>query len=69
MTFADGNAEGPWGKLSLTSDGELSGWMKVPAVGTSTLPFIVNMSGRSQDNVVKGAVSNRCTGSFTMRKQ
>ena len=57
------------GKLSLTSDGELSGWMKVPAVGTSTLPFIVNMSGRSQDNVVKGAVSNRCTGSFTMRKQ
>ena len=69
VTFANGNAEGPWGKLSLTSDGELSGWMKVPAVGTSTLPFIVNMSGRGQDNVVKGAVSNRCTGSFTMRKQ
>jgi hypothetical protein len=69
VTFANGNAEGPWGKLSLTSDGELSGWMKVPAMGASTLPFIVNMAGRSENNVVKGAVSNRCTGSFTMRKQ
>jgi hypothetical protein len=69
VTFTNGNAEGPWGKLNLTSDGELSGWMKVPAMGTSTLPFIVNISGRLQDNVVKGIVSNRCTGSFTMRKQ
>jgi hypothetical protein len=69
VTFANGKAEGPWGKLSLTSEGELSGWMKVPAMGTSTLPFIVNMSGRLEDNVVKGTISNRCTGSFTMRKQ
>ncbi|HEY1230475.1 MAG TPA: hypothetical protein VGF26_24465, partial [Ramlibacter sp.] len=69
VTFVNGNAEGPWGKLSLTGDGEMSGWMKVPAVGASTLPFIVNISGRLEDNVVKGVVSNRCTGSFTMRKQ
>jgi hypothetical protein len=69
VTFVNGNAEGPWGKLSLTGDGEMSGWMKVPAVGTSTLPFIVNISGRLEDTVVKGTVSNRCTGSFTMRKQ
>jgi len=69
VTFANGNAEGPWGKLSLTRDGQLSGWMKVPAMGTSTLPFIVNMTGRSQDNAVEGTVSNRCTGSFTMTKR
>lgn len=68
VTFANGSAEGPWGKLVLTSDGELSGWMKVPSMGTSTLPFIVNVSGRTEDNVVKGTVSNRCTGSFTMRR-
>lgn len=40
-----------------------------PALGTSTLPFIVNLAGRSEDSVVKGRVSNRCTGSFAMRKQ
>jgi hypothetical protein len=71
-TFVKGSAEWPRGRLALTSGGELSGWVNVPAVGTSMLPFIVNLSG-SVDNaaakVVKGTVSGRCTGSFTMRKQ
>jgi hypothetical protein len=71
-TFVNGHAEWPRGKLALTRDGALSGWMNVPAAGTSTLPFIVNLSG-DMDNAsagaVKGTVSGRCTGSFTMRKQ
>jgi hypothetical protein len=68
-TFANGSAEWPRGKLTVTGDGQLSGWMNVPAVGTSTLPFIVNLSGRLENNAIKGTVSGRCTGSFTMRKQ
>lgn len=68
-TFANGNAEWPRGKLTLAGDGELSGWMTVPAVGTSMLPFIVNLSGRMKNNAVEGTVSGRCTGSFVMRKQ
>jgi hypothetical protein len=69
VTFANGSAEGPWGKLSLSSTGEISGWMRVPSAATSTLPFIVNVSGRMENNVLKGTVSGRCTGSFVMRKQ
>jgi hypothetical protein len=71
-TFINGNAEWPRGKLALTGDGKLSGWINVPAVGTSMLPFIVNLSGNMDNagvSVVKGTVSGRCTGSFTMRKQ
>lgn len=68
-TFSNGNAEWPRGKLALTVDGDLSGWMNVPAVGTSTLPFIVNLSGFMANNAIKGTVSGRCTGSFVMRRQ
>jgi hypothetical protein len=68
VTFSNGNAEWPRGKLSLTGDGELSGWTNVPAMGTSMLPFIVNLSGRMDNNVVTGTVLGRCTGSFVMKK-
>lgn len=69
VTFAKGTAEGPWGKLELTRSGEVSGWMRVPGAATSTLPFIVNVSGRLQNHVLKGTVSGRCTGSFVMTRQ
>ena len=68
LTFTNGSAEGTWGKLSLASDGAITGWMKVPAMGTSMLPFIVNVSGRMENNVIQGTVSGRCTGNFVMRK-
>lgn len=69
LTFVNGNAEGPSAKLHLTADGGISGWMLAPSLGTSMLPFIVNVSGRLEDGVFTGSVSGRCTGSFTMRKQ
>jgi hypothetical protein len=69
LTFSNGSAEGTWGRLSLASDGAISGWMKVPGMATSMLPFIVNVSGHLENNVVKGTVSGRCIGSFVMRKQ
>jgi hypothetical protein len=69
VTFAGGSAEGPWGKLSLTASGEVSGWMTIPRGFLSTLPFIVNLSGRTDNAAVTGTVSGRCIGSFTMRKQ
>jgi hypothetical protein len=69
VTFVNGIAEWPRGKLTVSGESEISGWMSVPAVGTSTLPFIVNLSGRVEAGVVKGPVSGRCTGSFVMRKQ
>lgn len=68
VTFVNGNAEGPSAKLHLTSDGGISGWMRAPSMGTSMLPFIVNMSGRLEDGAFAGSVSGRCTGSFTMRR-
>ena len=68
-TFSNGIAEWPRGNLRVSGNGEVSGWMNVPAVGTSTLPFIVNISGRLENNVIKGTVSGRCTGSFVMKRQ
>lgn len=69
VTFTNRSAEGSWGRLRLAGDGELDGWMNVPPAATSMLPFLVNVSGHMDDNVVKGSVSGRCTGSFVMRKQ
>jgi hypothetical protein len=69
LTFVNGGAQGPWGKLDLTGSGELSGWISVPAASTSTLPFIVNISGRMDNSVIKGTVAGRCTGNFTMKKR
>jgi len=69
LTFVNGSAEGPSTKLRLTSDGVISGWMLAPSIGTTVVPFIVNVSGRLEDDVFTGSVSGRCIGSFTMRKQ
>jgi hypothetical protein len=68
ITFTNGVAEGPWGKLQISVDGAVSGWMNVPAVRTSTLPFIVNPSGAVENGAGRGTVSGRCTGSFAMSK-
>ena len=68
INFVNGTAEGPWGKLQVSVDGAVAGWMTVPAVGTSMLPFIVNLSGAVENGVAKGSVAGRCTGSFMMRK-
>jgi hypothetical protein len=69
LTFVNGNDEGPAAKLHLTADGRISGWMAVPFLGTSMLPFLVNVSGRLEDGAFTGSVSGRCIGSFTMRRQ
>jgi hypothetical protein len=70
VTFSNQSAEGPRGRLRLTRDGELGGWMAVPAGDNSTLSFIVNLSGRmSNTTVVRGTVSGHCTGSFLMTRQ
>ena len=69
LTFINGVAEGPWGKLGVSNSGEIEGWLKVPPPASNRLPFIVNISGRQTDAVVSGSVSGRCAGSFTMRKQ
>jgi len=55
------------GSPGLISGADLAG--QQPALGTSTLPFIANLAGRSEDSVVKGSVSNRCTGGFSLRNQ
>jgi hypothetical protein len=68
ITFVNGTAEGPWGKLQVSVDDAITGWMRVPAMGTSTLPFIVNLSGALENGAAKGNVSGRCTGSFLMKK-
>jgi hypothetical protein len=68
LTFVDGKAESATGKLSFAADGGMSGWLQAPSIGTSMLPFIVNVSGRLGNGVVTGSVSGRCTGSFTMRR-
>lgn len=69
LTFVNGSSDGPSGKLRMTGDGQLAGWMKVPSLGTSMLPFLVDVSGRSVDGVFSGSVSGRCTGSFVMTRQ
>jgi hypothetical protein len=69
MTFVNGTAEGSWGKLQVSVDDAVTGWMSVPAVGTSTLPFIVNISGAIENGAAKGSVAGRCTGSFVMTKR
>lgn len=69
ITFVNGTAEGPWGKLSLSADDAITGWMTVPPVGTSMLPFIVNLSGSVENGVARGTVSGRCTGTFVMLKR
>jgi hypothetical protein len=69
LTFVDGSVDGSSVKLQLTRDRGISGWMRAPSMGTSMLPFIVNVSGRLEDGAFAGSVSGRCTGSFTMRKQ
>jgi hypothetical protein len=68
VAFANGSAEGPWGKLALGADGELSGWMNVPARSSGALPLLVNLAGRSDNEAFKGIVSGRCSGTFTIRK-
>ena len=69
LTFVNGTAEGQWGKLQVSVDNAVTGWMTIPPVGTSMLPFIVNISGAIENGVAKGTVSGRCTGSFVMMKQ
>jgi hypothetical protein len=67
VIFVNGSAEGPSAKLHLSADGGLTGWMVAPSMGTSMLPFIVNVSGRLVDDTFTGSVSGRCIGTFTMR--
>jgi hypothetical protein len=69
LTFVNRSSDGPSGKLQMTADGQLAGWMKVPSLGSSMLPFLVDVSGRSVDGVFSGSVSGRCTGSFVMTRQ
>ena len=69
LTFVNGSDEGPSSNLRLTGTGDISGWMQVPPLGTSMLPFIVNVSGHLVNDGITGSVSGRCTGNFTMRKQ
>jgi hypothetical protein len=69
LTFVNGRSEEPSGKLHMAVDGQLEGWMQAPSMGTSMLPFIVNVSGRSVDGIFSGSVSGRCTGSFVMTRQ
>jgi hypothetical protein len=69
LTFVNGSADGPLAKLRLTGDGRISGWLQVPSIGTTMLPFIVDVSGKFENGAFGGSVSGRCTGSFTMSKQ
>ncbi|HYD05556.1 MAG TPA: hypothetical protein VEC60_07515 [Reyranella sp.] len=70
VTLVNGSAEGPWGKVTLTRDGEVSGWMRVDtAASTASVQLIVNMAGRMDNGVVRGTMTGRCTGAFVMKKQ
>ena len=69
VTFANRTAEGTWGKLQVTPDGELSGWMKLKPLATGSIDYLVNLSGRLANGSMAGTLSGRCSGTFTMRKQ
>ncbi|HYD07972.1 MAG TPA: hypothetical protein VEB21_17305 [Terriglobales bacterium] len=69
VTFANGSAEGPWGRLRFASDAEIGGWIKVEPVASHYVELLTDVSGRIESNVAQGTVSGRCTGSFVMKKQ
>lgn len=69
FTFTKGKADGPSAKLEMMADGQLTGWMHVPFVGTGAVPFLVKVTGQLADGVFSGQVFGRCTGNFTMTRQ
>lgn len=69
VTFANRIAEGPWGKLHVTSDGELGGWLKLKPLNSASVDYLVNLSGRLENASITGTITGRCPGSFVMRKQ
>lgn len=69
VTFANRVAEGPWGKLQVSADGELGGWMKLKPLNTSSTDYLVNLSGRLENGSIAGTISGRCPGTFVMKKQ
>jgi hypothetical protein len=59
LSFVNGIADCPSTKLRLTPDGGISGWILVPSMGTTAVSFIVNVSGRFEDDVFTGPFRGR----------
>ena len=71
VIFTNRNAEGSWGRLRMTTDGDISGWLKVNGDmgGTTRTGQPVNLAGRMEQGVVVGTTSGGCIGSFTMSRR
>lgn len=70
VLFTNRAAEGAWGKLRMTADGDMTGWLKISgSVSASTRTGQpVNLSGRLVNGAVVGYASGGCVGSFTMSR-
>jgi hypothetical protein len=69
IRFTHGTAEGPWGQLRVTGDGEIGGWMRLKTPIPSGADVLANFSGHVESGSMEGTFSGRCNGSFTMSRQ
>jgi hypothetical protein len=70
VLFTNRLAEGSWGNLRMTADGDVSGWLKLGgSVGPTTRTgHPANISGRLVNGTIAGYVSGGCVGNFSMSK-
>ncbi|MCW5734042.1 MAG: hypothetical protein KIS73_07950 [Enhydrobacter sp.] len=68
--FSGRKAEGSWGSLRMTSDGDVSGWVRVSSTigGSTPTAQPAMLSGQMAQGVVKGTVSGGCLGTFRMTR-
>lgn len=70
VIFTNRTAEGSWGKLRMTSDGDVTGWLKIAgsASPSTRTGQPANISGRLVNGAIVGYVSGGCVGNFSMSK-
>lgn len=70
VVFTNRTAEGAWGRLRMTADGDLAGWVKTSGSATVSTRTgqPASLSGRLVNGSVAGYVSGGCVGTFTMSK-
>lgn len=67
-TFANRTAEGAWGRLRMTIDGDVSGSVQISNTSGGTINQPISLMGRPEGAKISGTATGSCTGSFTMSR-
>ena len=69
VNFVNRIAEGAWGRLRMTGDGDVSGSIMISNAMGGTIGQAINLIGRTERTTISGTATGPCIGSFTMSRR